>query len=477
MRLASHPKAQQRLQPLSTPARRLGLRSLRQDWVGVALWLGFFGLFVRGFGQSIGGIRHTGRFLFDMCAVVLIFASLPQLVRHVRRPWAWQSASWCCTLFLGFSTLAAFVGLVYRNDFITWVVMGFLPFMSASCMVLGEEPKLFEKLTQNLVHQLCFGALFALYIFIFDRPFDRLEWAGPFGDGLAKMAGRSLYALPFVLPSLGLLKPFYRALLVFCWFASIGLQVMGANRGPVLTLVLILPMLIGLTWFKHPKARQWIPRLGIALAIVMLIVAPLLNLAIANNPDFLTYVVSRGQETLGRFVGGAEHDDVFMASQSAWRISQEEFLGHTSRGGELRDFFQQLEPIDWVCGRGFGGSWMSTFWGVPWKIVHVGPAHLILIGGLPLLMVFVVLVVKALFEAWSAIHRHPAAAGCFCYIVCFGVGFIQHGVLQDDNELFLFWLSLGLAYACGNSTRKRCCQQAHQSSLRRQPRMQALACP
>lgn len=133
---------------------------------------------------------------------------------------------------------------------------------------------------------------------------------------------------------------------------------------------------------------------------------------------------------------------------AAFETSATEFSAGYSRGAELKSFFEQYEFFDFISGRGFGGTWYSSYWRTDWAMVHIGPGHLLLQGGLPLLIAFAAVFILAIFSAWrgrSADH----AAGALLYLLAFVVHFMQHGAIQDDYEVYLAWICVGVALTAG----------------------------
>lgn len=413
-------------------------------WIQLALWLSYLGLFARALGPDNNFIRHSGRFLFDISAVILIMASLPRLLAL---PQQRQTQFNLVLLLLAAGMMAALVGLVKGNDMIHWVLFGFLPFMSASASLLGDGEGLFECLLRTMLQQLWASVLFAGAVLLLARPEGRMEWNGEYGDGLAKMASRSLYMVHFMLPYLGRFRRRHNALLAVAYLELVVLHVIGANRGPIVALVLLMPAILFISSVVSGDGFVALRRLAQVGVLAVLLFTPVLNLAVANDPALLEYTHTRVSEMLLRLSGTSTDDDIITTSEGALATASDEFLGERSRGGELRDFWQQLEPIDFACGRGFGGSWLSSFWGGEWHMVHVGPAHLLLVGGIPLLVAFCCMLLSSILAAWQALAVHPGAAGILCYLTVFTMGFMQHGAIQDEIEVSLFWVLTGMAFS------------------------------
>ena len=418
-------------------------------WIQLALWMSFFGLFARALGPDNNLIRHGGRFLFDMATVVLIMASLPRLLSLSQRRQAQYNL---VLLMLAVGLMAAVVGLVKGNSIVRWTLLGVLPFTSASASLLGDSEGLFECLLRTLLRQMILGVVFAGAVLLFARPEGRLEWNGEYGDGLAKVACRCLYMVPFLIPYIGRLGRGYNTLLALAYLELVVLHVIGANRGPIVALVLLVPGILFFSSIMSGDGFVSLRRMARMGAFLLLLLTPAVNLVLASNPTLLDYADQRISEMLQRMSGTSTEDDLLTTSEGALLTASDEFLGEQSRGGELRDFWQQLEPVDFACGRGYGGSWMSTFWGSEWYMVHVGPAHLLFVGGIPLLLAFSFMLLGSIAAAWRALPVHPAAAGTLCYLMVFAMGFMQHGAIQDDIEVSVYWILTGLAFAIAPET-------------------------
>ena len=430
-----------------------GSNTIPNTMIAIAMWIGFSGLLVRGLGQSNDILRHMGRFFFDLSAVILIFVGLGRLFQ-VRRNAELSRAFLLCYGLLGASMMAGVVGIANGNDFIGWVTMGFLPLISAVCMIVDDADQLFERLCKTLLNQLWIGVFFSAYIILFDRPSGRSEWNGEYGDGLSKMAARTLYALPFLLPYFSKLRMRYQILLTIGAFEFLALNIMGANRGPLIASFIAVPLMLMVFAWRCDGNFTRVRHMAVTLSLVALGFGPIFSLGISTSPALQDYFTERVGETVARLSGeDFAADRMLEISEGALYVSRDEFLGDTSRGGELRDFIRQLEPIDYVCGRGFGGRWMSIFWGGEWPMVHIGPAHLVLVGGLPLLLAFMLLWLGAVTDAWKILAHHRAAAGALCYMMVFTMSFIQHGAVQEENELYLFWLCVGIAFSASAAVR------------------------
>lgn len=406
------------------------------------LWLSQIGLVLRAVAGELAYVRHAGRLLIDVAALLLMYAGFRAIrtragVRHGRR-WVvavLATAGWC-----------AASGLI-RSDvnLINWVVIGVLPFFAVVGVhaIEGTEEET-DRLVKHLVWQVGVAVALAVGVLIVAPPAGRVEWNGEFGDGPAKLASRALFGLPFVVAfahRLGRSQLTVVAAALVVWNV---LAITGAGRGMLLVGVVILPSLIIVSaWRQRGRVRL----LGFSVLAAGMIALGLGAAAITGHAATMTtYLESRLEESVGRLarveVGSASAGAM---SRGTLEASADEFAGEGGRAGELKDFLAQVDLPDYFIGRGFGASWRSAFWGTDWPIVHFGPAHLFFLGGIPLLFAFVGLFAVAVMRAWVRMPFAPAAAGAFCYCVTFIQTFLQHGVPGDDPALYMLWICTGLA--------------------------------
>lgn len=443
------------------PYKRIGLRLLsvpraypagdvlRAQFVVACLWGSFAGLLVRSFWQD-AWVRHGGRLLIDCCTVALILLGAYKLFVESRRR-DFSNRYLVAYVFLAPCVAAGMVGIAYNNPLETYALLGVLPFGGAACMALADNDELFSRVFKTILSQVYLGALYATYVLLFARPTNRFDWWGPTGENPASMASQCLYGLAFVVPYLHALPRRHAFCVAYAFIVYMALNFIGANRAPLLLFGLLIPcLLVIIAWRRHRSMATVVCSIR-RLALVAVPFGVALGVAAPMMPDLMDVLEDRYSDNLARFTGQESLRDNARASFTGLlENSAEEFAGYSSRGGELRDFWAQIEAIDLVCGRGFGGRWTSPFWGTTLSTLHIGPGHLILVGGFPLVFCFFLVLVRVGRAAWRALPQSLAMPAVVTYGAMFFVSFLQHGpVLQDSGEVLVFWLSCGMAIAHG----------------------------
>lgn len=426
-----------RLPPRQDEVAQPGLIRL----VSAALWLAFLGLLVRPFVADIGLLRNASRFLGELSALILIavglFVALRQRTtddRNLARRWT--------LLMLAVCLPPAVAGLVLDNKLVAWAQLGFFPFVTAAAIVLGAQRQVVDRVLEDVLLQLTIGVVFAALVLAIAPPRSRAEWIGPEGLGMARAASRSMYAMPFFLPLLDRMNRWRKVVVVTAFLLNLTLAVAGANRGMLLTGALILPSLVLAIALR---GRRTAGKQFVGLLVISVLAAITALLLSGRGATFGRWFEERFDETTARLTGGDTATENSNVGRAAFTQSQSEFTGEESRGGEVRSFLEQLEAVDLIAGRGFGGTWYSSFWRQEWGMVHIGPAHLLLVGGLPLALVFLAILVRVAASAWRGAVKWPAAAGALLYITTFAIGFMQHGSIQDEIEVYFYWLCCGIA--------------------------------
>lgn len=412
-----------------------------------ALWLAFLGIVVRGAAPEMALVRKSGRFMMDLGAVIIIVAGLSVAIDKRWEIRGKKPYSVLVMLFL--CAAAALHGLVRAwtatERMYFWLQNGTLAFCSLLVVFLMDEDGLSRKLVRHLFLQMCVASVVGARVLMFAAPSDRMEWNGETGEGVAKLAVRSMFMIPFVAAYVDELRGWKAYVLAIAFLQWLVLALAGAGRGLIIAAALIVPMTLTITGFRTATGLKPLRRLGATVASFGLVVAVALAIGGRMESAF-GYLESKWNESAGRIA----RVDVRSATASqfwegAYSTSADEFFGEGGRSGELRDFVEQLDIVDLCIGRGFGGTWVSRFWNVSaWPMVHFGPANLVLMGGLPLLVAFVTLVVGALLRLWRGLGSSHGAAGALTYLLTYLEGFAQHGVVADDGAQYLAWISIGI---------------------------------
>lgn len=434
---------------LSGAAARAAALRVQREQIGEAwvtrlvrfsLWLAWAGLLLRPLFADVNLLRQGARLMPEIAAVILMGVALRQSLRAPRagEPLRVRRAA---MLMTGVAVAPAIYGLAMGTDLNRWAQLGFFPFFSALLIVLGSRPGLLRTIEPTLFAQLALGTVFAAFVLVFDAPTSRGEWIGEDGNGPARFATRSLFAMPYFLPLMYRLPRWKQGVTLLSFLAFAALAIAGNNRGMTLLAFVLIP--VGFVGLSLRRRGQGLRQAVAGMALIAVLGGTAL-LVTGRASSLLGYFDTRWQETSARLTGGAEGDELTEAGRATIARSTEEFAGDQSRGGELRDFVDQLEPIDYLLGRGLGGLWQSRFWGAPWSMVHFGPAHLVLQGGLPLLVVFVLVMGMALVAGFRQARNSDLAAAAVLYLLTFLEGWAQHGAIQDQIEVYFAWICVGI---------------------------------
>ena len=109
---------------------------------------------------------------------------------------------------------------------------------------------------------------------------------------------------------------------------------------------------------------------------------------------------------------------------------------------------EDFKPMDWILGRGSAGSWSnySAFGGMERSMTHVGYLHLILKGGVPLLLLFFVGPLGlGLFRLMTA--RKWETLACAGVLVAYSIDLITGGAPEQSLKIALVFLCFGRCIA------------------------------
>lgn len=406
----------------------------------LAFWLAWIALIVRPVYADVPALRNVARLVTEIAAVILMAAGGYWTLR-IRPANERGRARRAGLVMLLFVVPAAVYGLARGNNITAWSLFGFFPYMTALLIVLGSVPRVVRELEETVFWQLAFGIVFIAYVLIFHPPQTRAEWTGDAGVSLAAYAYRTVYGLPFLLPTLHRMAKWRRAVVVLAWGGYLAMGITGEHRG--LTLVGLMTLPLGVLYISFRRRDGGVRKLlGAALLVVLLLT--LVGTVTGRGRPMLRYLDGRWEQTASR-LSGTDDDEFTKASRATVNRSAEEFTGERGRGGELRDFVRQTDVLEFLIGRGFGGTWYSYFWGLEWAIVHFGPAHLVLQGGVLLLLAFVGLMFFALRRGSKDMEVSDQAAGAALFLVVFLQGWLQHGAIADQIEVYFMWICVGIA--------------------------------
>jgi hypothetical protein len=427
-----------RVIPYSLKDRRVG------QALDIALWMTFVGTLIRGVFEHVDLPRIGGRLLVDLAAVLLILAGLQTLRRkEVRRDLGQKI--YIFHLLLWMSVMAATIGLIKGNQFGNWIIKGVLPFFSSLAILMASRQVAFDRVPRTLFRQILAALPFNFYLLFIDPPPSKAYWGGINHVGRGKLFFQSLGALPFLVGYLYQLKTWQVYMLFAAWLMYLLHAMLAAYRGILLTAILMPPLALFVLW----RAKQNIGRILRRTFVIFLIgVLGAFILSALFTHDLGFDVTQAWNKTVARFTHlSAEESTINELGMGAYDVSQREFMGEGGRSLERQNFFETMRPVDYVLGRGFGGTWYSSFWGREWTMVHFGPAHFILNGGVGLLLAYILAYIVALWRTWYKTPMSPVASGSFVMMLLHVISFLKHGVPKDNPKTYMLWLCMGFGFS------------------------------
>jgi hypothetical protein len=231
--------------------------------------------------------------------------------------------------------------------------------------------------------------------------------------------------------------------------ASIALGFAYQGRLTALLQVVALPV----AWVFVQHRLGLLPRAVARSVLPVSIVAAVVAAAAIAVPAVQLQLESSIEGTVNRLLGTRALVDTGGSSETK-----------EARWEEASEFVLQSSAKTWLVGEGIGGTWRSAymaddFEGNRWPMVHFGPLHLVLKGGLPLLVLFHVLYAMIVLRLWRASRRNRIAAAVLVYAVFAYIGFLSHGPLVHKYSTYFTWAVFGIALAAsvspqGSSSRR-----------------------
>lgn len=405
-----------------------------------ALWVTYLGTLGQGIFQYNDRYRFLSHLMVDLAGVLLILGGFITLRRkQVRKDLGHRI--YYIYFLLWMSLMASTIGLIKSNPLINWSIAGTLPFLAMVAVIMASRQVCFDRVPRTLFRQISIAVVFNIYPLFINPPPSKGYWGGIKHLGLAKAFWQCLGALPFLVGYMVELKTWQVYVLFAAWLEYFLHAVLAAYRGILLAALLMPPLALFILW----RTRQNIGRIlrrTFAIFIIGLVGAVILSSLFTHRLGF--DVTEAWNKTVARFTNmQAEDRSIAELGMGAYDVSQNEFIGEGGRALERRDFFETIEPVDYLLGRGFGGTWYSNFWGRQWGMVHFGPAHFILMGGVGLLLAYMLLYIAALWRSWVKVPGSPVSSGSFAMLLLNIVSFLKHGVPQDNFKTYLIWLCIG----------------------------------
>jgi hypothetical protein len=404
------------------------------------LWLSYLGILGSHLFPANGEISHyAARVVLQAAGVLLIGAGLWAFLQ--KRKWLGRGRG-IVVLIATLGVAISIHGALVYGEYNRALRFGLLPWVSVMGVYAAASPGAFHAVKEALRRMAWISCPLVAYVLLVHLP-SRADFSNLDSPDPSRLTLRlCVLGLPLLscLPSLTWTS---RVVVVAIAAEYFAVTVALALRGAFLTGFLLAALVV----FTADASQRF--------KMAFLVGAGGITIAVFG----FWFVGGRGAApeagiTLeGRF-GVDSSDGVGEMISKAWTTSSTEFVGDSSRGGEARAFLDQAHLLDFVYGRGAGASWVSPF-SAQWYIVHIGPLYLILLGGLPLLFAFVILVVSALRAAFRAARWSYQARLAIIFITIFVFGFLQHGPITDEPETYLFWICIGLALSSRRAVRVR----------------------
>ena len=399
------------------------------------------------------GPRGSERFslqyrLLNYCTYVLVVLLICKALFNAQsrlrgwRPSQPSLVSWSILAVVGLMLLVGLIGADSPSRFVRTTALEAFPFLAMMLLLQGHEFSFRNRSLALLVSlQALFGACIAVWalarfpVLSSRSEVNIVHWMT---GGMMAPATLAVLLLP-------ILRPWQRIAALIGYLAVVAMEFAGHGRLPVLLYVVVLP----LAWMfiqARRGALAWsVMRVTIPVALV-----GSLGIAAAVMTPAVQVQFERGLEgTLGRLTNRRpllSADTTSGDSEPRW-IEASEFV--------------RVAPIrTWLIGEGIGGSWRSEYMaqdveGYRWPMVHFGPLHLVLKGGLPLLVLYHVLYAMIVVRLWRA-SRHDATAGAvLVYAILTYLFFLSHGPAFHRYSTYFSWTVFGIAYSSAQGSSSR----------------------
>jgi hypothetical protein len=367
-------------------------------------------------------------------AVALVALGFVESARSRRR---WPTTLQPIAAFVLLTFLALILGVIFEvPDLAGGVRNDVLPYVSAVLAPLSAtNPRIRARFVSAISIQIPIAGLYALYVILARPVVYRSDFTYAHYHAVFL-----LMPLAFVFPLLNELSRWKQVASMGALAAMVVLNVFGQNRLAVANFLVVVPVgaFVLMSGSKGSGRRTiGVIATGLALAAVAFQFIP-------QSDDLLSAwsaTVQRvfGVETLTEARGEG------LGEMLNTEYSQ-------ARGLEAEDFIASAPGHVWLIGAGAGGVWQSGMRGTEWPMVHLGPLHMVLRGGLLYAGLFLFLNLAAIGRAWRHRARNSVAAGALLFLTVWVLGFLAHGPMAPGYGAFTFWTVLGLAHTGDPST-------------------------
>jgi hypothetical protein len=294
--------------------------------------------------------------------------------------------------------------------------------------------------------QAAIGALVAAYVLALYPIIDtrgQINGAHALAFGLLAPTTLAVLLVPTLLP-------WQRMAAALGYSASIAMSVAYQGRLQALMQFGVLPLAWCLVQIRCGTASIAVRRAFAPLLAIGLLVSAVVIWSPAIRQQFEAGV----EGTLGRL---SDTKPLYEASSSSEQPEE--------RWIEAAEFVRGATWKTWLLGEGIGGTWRSAHMAgdLPdnkWPMVHFGPLHLVLKGGLPFLVVFHLLLAVVVLRLWRMSKYDYLSGAILAYVVIAYIGFLSHGPLLHRYGFYFTWTLVGAAFTNalpdqGSSSRRR----------------------
>ncbi len=385
--------------------------------------------------------------IFNYLSYVFFFLILLDILlkfKYLKRKWANYSLRLNILLGLLFIVIFFFITGFVMNGELDYrrIFIDFLPFLGCAIALLGVEKKdVFQSYLDTIADQVFIAAILGLYVLNTYPVINRIGYFTSY-----YLASSLLLPVVLLLPSLAYLNSIRKIFVIFAYAVLCILNIYYQSRTDTFLFFVFVPFLTLLAFYKRKDVLSPKRRLkGLVTGFLIVVITFPIIYSYLNRDSSLEIAF---EQTLQRF-SGSPVESITYSSVTGTARNEIAFI----RGAEAAEFISNSTLSDWILGRGFGGKWDSNMHGINWHMVHFGPLHLILKGGLLLLVSFLLVYFIAMFLAWKNFKRYHYASGCFIYLCVRFVQFLSHGPLLHMYDTYIMWLIIGVCFSMGNERR------------------------
>ncbi|MDP3013560.1 MAG: hypothetical protein Q8M92_04910 [Candidatus Subteraquimicrobiales bacterium] len=325
------------------------------------------------------------------------------------------------------------------------ILMDFLPFLGCAIALLGVEKKdVFQSYLNIFADQVFIAAILGLYLL---NTFPVIERSG-YSVSHAYSSTLLLTAV-LLLPSLAYLNSIRKIFIIFAYAVLSILSIYCQTRTDTFLFFVFGPFLTLLAFYKRKDVFSPKRRLkGLVTGFLIVVITFPIIYSYLNRDSSLEIAF---EQTLQRFSGSPVEDTTY--SDVIGTVRHDIYF---IRGAEAAEFINNSTLSDLILGRGFGGTWDSSMYGINWHYVHFGPFHIALKGGFLLLVPFLLVYFFAMFLAWKNFKQYHYASGCFIYLCVRFVQLLTHGGLSHMYDIYIMWLIIGVCFSMEYKCRPIC---------------------